>query len=93
MAYTGDTIRLKCSFYNFAGALANPTGVALKIYDGKRTVITAVASADLTLEGTGIIYYDWTVISTNFDPIVFEYSGSLEGSPILGRSTIEREWV
>lgn len=91
MAKTGDTVRLKASFYNFSDALADPTGVTCTVYDGRRTVLVNAAST--TKESTGVYYYDYTVPSAGFDPITYEFSGTLEGTTALGRATLEREWT
>jgi len=90
MAYTGDTIRLYGRFYNWAGALSDVAGESIKIYDGKGTQI---ATGTPIKESTGVYYYEYTIPATYSDPLVYEMSGTLEGSTILARSTIERRWV
>lgn len=91
MAKIGDTVRLKASFYNFSDALADPTGVTCTVYDGKKNKLVDAAVA--TKESTGIYYYDYTLPSTGFDPLIYEFCGTLEGTTALSRATIEREWV
>lgn len=90
MAYTGDTIRLYGRFYNWAGALADVTGPAIDVYDGKGTLIVSGTPAK---ESTGVYYFEYLVPATFSDPIVYEMSGTLEGTTILARATIERRWV
>lgn len=90
-AFVGDTVRLRSSFYNFAGELADPTSVTITIYDGDKVVL--VNAGATTKESTGIYYYDYTVPSTSPDPLVYEFSGTLESHVSLSRATINRKWV
>lgn len=91
MAKTGDTVRLTASFYDFSDVLADPTDIKITVYDGKRNKLVDAATA--IKSSTGVYYYDYTLPSTGFDPLIYEFSGTLEGTTVLGRSTIEREWV
>lgn len=91
MAIKGDTVRLKASFYNYLGALADPTGVKITIYDGQRTVLVDAVAA--TKETTGIYYYDYLVPVSGVGPLYYEFSGTLEGSVALGRAALEGLWV
>ena len=93
--YKGDTLRLKAAFYNFAGEVADLAGGSptLKIYDDHQVLLTTVAPASITKEAgsTGVYYYDYT--TTQVGKLTFEYSGSLESSPVLGRSNFNVEFV
>lgn len=91
MTLTGNTVRLKASFYNFAGVLTDPTDVAIKIYShiGQMLLITASP----TQESTGVYYYDYTVPTDVNGSIVYEFSGTMEGSPTVGRAVLEKAWV
>jgi hypothetical protein len=91
--YQGDTVRLKASFYNFAGALADPDAgtVTLRIYDAGRTLLETVANSSITKSSTGVYYYDYT--TTAAGDLSYEFSGTLEGSTVLGRQMFEVEWV
>lgn len=91
LAKIGDTVRLTASFYSFSNALADPANVKITIYDGRKTKLVDGVAA--TKSSTGIYYYEYLVPSTGFDPLTYEFSGTLEGSTVLGRATIEREWV
>lgn len=90
MAYIGDTIRLIGHFHDFSGALADVSGETITIYDGKKNVLVTAAPVH---QATGIYTYDFTIPDCVSDPVVYEFSGTLEGSVILARSTIKRRWV
>ena len=87
MIHKGDTIRLKASFYTFAGDLANPSAVTAKVYDANH-VLSATLVA--TYESTGVYYADYTtVLEGNFS---YEFAGTLESKTILSRSTFIVGW-
>jgi hypothetical protein len=90
MAYIGDTIRLIGRFHDFSGDLADVDEVLVTIYDGKKNVLL-IAVPDR--QDTGIYIYDFTIPDCVSDPVIYEFSGILEGSMILARSTIKRRWV
>ena len=87
MTHKGDTIRLKASFYTFAGVLSDPTTVTIKIYDEGKTLIK---SGTPTRESAGIYYYDYTTVADG--KMSFEFSGSLEGNAILSRDYFSVGW-
>jgi len=90
MAYTGDTIRLYGRFYNWSGELSDVTDPGITIFDGKgNQIITDVP----TRQQAGVYYFDYTIPTGFSDPLVYEISGLMEGTPILARSTIDRRWV
>lgn len=90
MAYTGDTIRLYGRFYNWSGELSDVSDPGITIFDGKgNQVITDVP----TRQQAGIYFFDYIIPAGFSDPLVYEISGILEGTPILARSTIDRRWV
>lgn len=57
----GQTFRLYCDFYSLAGALADPTTVALTVQDpsGAQTEYT-LAGGGVVKESTGIFYREIT---------------------------------
>ena len=85
--HKGDTIRLKASFYTFAGALADPSDVSVTIYDSSRTVLVTGIP---TKEVTGVYYYDYTTPAEGRFP--FEFTGTLEGKTILARDGFSVGW-
>lgn len=90
MAYTGDTIRLYGRFYNWSGELSDVTEPGITIFDGKgNQIITDVPIR----QQAGVYYFDYTIPAGFSDPLVYEISGIMEGTPILARSTIDRRWV
>ena len=90
MIFTGDTIRLDVLFYSFAGALADPDTVTVKIYAhiGQQLLTTATASKT----STGVYYYYYTVPTEN-GKLVYEFSGTMDGTPTLVRGIIESTWI
>ena len=94
MPLIGNTIRLKGEFKDFNGNLTDIEEPKVVIYDKKRNVIK---EATPTKAGTGMYYYDLVVpdykeAGKQNEPLVFEFSGSLEGKPIVGRASFERVW-
>jgi hypothetical protein len=87
----GDTIRLKATFYNYSGALADPDSVTAKIYSHIGQILLATGAA--TKESTGVYYYDYTVPADVPGLIVYEFSGMMDGTPTAGRATFEKVWV
>ena len=57
----GDKIRLKATFRNSAGNLADPTTIAIVIRnpDGSITTKTYVTNQDLVKESLGVFYFDY----------------------------------
>lgn len=89
MAITNNTIRLRAEFKTFDDIYANPTTITFKVYTtSRRQVGTTVNITDSNRISTGIYEYDYTV-PTNYTDLVYEFSGTLEGHTITGRSTIE----
>jgi hypothetical protein len=93
MVITGDTIRLKVEFKNWAGILASPNDVKLKIY-----LVKNIARDELIEEinvdpiSVGKYQYDYT-IPVGAGSIFYEFSGTLEDKQVLGRAELVRKWV
>jgi len=90
MPLIGDTIRLKAEFKDFNGEHVSPENVYLRIYDGYKKQVgedILVLPSDV-----GKYQYDY-VIPDVIGPLYFEFVGTLEGLPILGRATIDKRWV
>lgn len=87
----GDTIRLLCTFKDFAGNLATPTLINVKIYDQTYLLINTY-SVDLTanLLSTGNYFYDYTVPSqyTN-KTLYYEWYAEYNGVPSLNRGSFQ----
>ncbi len=91
MPLIGDTIRLKGEFKDFNGVYVDPDDVVLKIYAGNKKQY----GEDITPVRTGLgkYQYDYVVPEDVIGPLYFEFSGKIDGKPILGRATIDRRWV
>lgn len=86
--YVGDTLLLKCSFYSWAGTLADPTSVTLNIYDVSRTKL--VTAATPTKLSTGVYYYYYTPSVEGRQTV--EFSGTLATNTTLVRKYVTIEW-
>ena len=90
MSLINNTVRLKAEFRDFDNALVIPDNVKLKIYDGTRNQI----GEDINVEPdeNGVYWYDYVVPEIN-GRLYFEFVGTLNNNPILGRSVIDVRWV
>lgn len=89
--HKGDTIRLKATFYTFAGALADPTSVVVKVYNSDRQVVAEASGASVQNPSTGVYYYDYTTDAEG--EFVYEFSGLGEGTTILRREVFIVKFV
>ena len=91
MARIGDTIKLTATFSNWEGELTSPANVVLRIFDKHKRQV----GEDITVlpYDAGLYEYDYVVPSNLPSPIYFEYSGTLEGKPAVGRGEIATEWI
>lgn len=94
MPLIGDTIRLKGEFKDFNGELTDIENPKVVVYDSNREVILVAEP-----ERVGVGKYQYDLIVPDYkeagkqkEPLVFEFSGSLEGKPIVGRASFERVW-
>lgn len=86
----GNTVRITGSFPTFAGTLADPEDLLLKIYDAKKI---QVGDDYFPIKiDTGIFYCDVT-LPTRTGDYYAEWSGVMEGSPIVSRSRIDVNWL
>jgi hypothetical protein len=88
---TGNTVRLKASFYSFADELADPSDVVINIYAhiNKKLIQTGTP----VKESTGVYYYDYTIPDDVDGDLVFEFIGTLEDMPTVARQRIEKGWL
>jgi hypothetical protein len=89
--HVGDTIRLRASFYTFAGVLADPTNITVKVYDAKRNVVAQASGASIENPSTGVYYYDYT--TDDEGEFTYEFSGLGEGTTILRRGIFVVKFV
>jgi hypothetical protein len=90
MALIGNTVRLKAEFRDFNGEHVSPENVTLRIYDGSKKQV----GEDIPVlpNDVGTYQYDY-VIPDVIGPLYFEFVGTIEGLPILGRATIDERWI
>ena len=90
MPLVGNTVRLKAEFRDFNGEYVSPDNVILRIYDGYKKQVgedIPVLPSDV-----GKYQYDY-VIPDVIGPLYFEFSGEIDGKPILGRTIIDKRWI
>ena len=93
MGLMKNTIRLGATFSTFADVVADPSSITLAIFEqSSGSVLVSLSGSSITRVSTGVYYYDYTVpLGTgNF---IHEWSGTLEGSPIVNRGLVVREWL
>ena len=91
MALIGNTIRLEAFFLCWDGTPASPDNVVLRIYDMHRQQVGEDIPVDPV--AVGQYQYDFEVPQSPPGHLFFEFSGMLEGNPIVGRSKISKVWV
>jgi hypothetical protein len=95
MGLTKNTVRLKAVFSTFAGVVTDVTGssVSLTIYNKiNGALIQSYSGSAITKESTGTYFYDYTIPVGPSD-YVYEWSGTLEGNPIVNRGILQREYL
>lgn len=88
---SGDTVRLLCTFKDFAGNLATPTLINIKIYDQTYALLNTY-SLDLTANQSSIgnYFYDFTIPSSYVNKTVYyEWYAEYNGVPSLNRSSFQ----
>ncbi len=89
-----NTVRLKAIFSTFAGVLADPSNVTLTINDYTTGGSYVNASGSYIIrESLGTYYYDYTIQPPRNGKLLYEWSGVLEGSDIVNRGTIDKEFL
>lgn len=94
MPLIGNTIRLKGEFKDFNGEYQDVNNPKVVVYDSKRKVILD-AEPERIEEGKyqyDLIVPDYKEAGKQNEPLVFEFSGELDGKPIVGRASFERVW-
>lgn len=90
MALIGNTVRLKASFVNWAGDPASPSGVKLKIYGlGRKQVGDDITPTETA---TGKFQHDFVIPDDPAGHLIYEFSGELEGTPVVGRGKLSKIW-
>ena len=90
----GDTVRFTVEFKDFSSVYADPTNIILKIYDKhRRQVGSNISITESHKISTGNYSYDYTVPSNVDEYIIYEISGTLEGTTILDRKKLEVEFI
>ncbi len=92
MTVIDNTVRLTVTFTDWDNALVDPTGIVLRIYDGRKKQIGVdIAIGEAQKQSVGVYQYDYTV-PDGADCMYAEFSGTSEGTVVLGRQRIERRW-
>ena len=85
----GSTVKLKATFKDFDGVVADPTNVVIRFYDSKKIKTGEDIPAIKT--GTGEYEYDYEVKQDN--KAFYEFSGILDGLPVATRKPIIKKWT
>jgi hypothetical protein len=93
MALIGDTVRLTAKFKKFDGTLDDPTDITLKVYDGNLQILSTINIESGNKVATGEYKYDYTIPDVKTNILFYEFSGTLEGSTIVGRDSISIKWI
>jgi len=86
----GNTVRLKAEFRDYDGKPVDPQNVKVIVYNQNKIPIF---TEDAVRESEGVYYYDYTITFDEGSPIAFEFNGSLDGHPVLGRQTLSPTWL
>jgi hypothetical protein len=88
---SGDTIRLLCTFKDFADQLADPELINVKIYDQKYLVIDTISvSTSSNKLSTGNFFLDYTVPSQYIgQTLYYEWYAEIGGLPSLNRNSFQ----
>ncbi|MEA0553764.1 hypothetical protein U1P98_07520 [Lysinibacillus irui] len=88
----GNTVALKVKFANESGMLYDVTDVKLVIYNDRKKVIHEVDGDQIEKVDTGTYKYEYT-IPNGSGQIYYEYQAMYQGSLIVGRRILTREWI
>jgi len=91
LSIIGNTVRLQATFKRFDGILSDPESLTFKVYDSSKRLIFADNLTNINKISVGLYYYDY-LIPNGIGDLTYEFSGILEGSVILGRGNIDREF-
>jgi len=93
MGLTKNTIRLIAEFTSFSGTLDDPSNITLTIDEQNTGVsLKSLTIADIIRDSLGSYHYDYTV-PKGVGNLIYEWSGTMDGSPIVNRGLISREWL
>jgi hypothetical protein len=89
---SGTTVRLTCTFYDFADEVVRPTIVILRLYNYKQERIEEFNIDPSTQHPDGHFYYDYI---TPVKPGTFHYEwwGEIDGKPSLLRDSVTTQFV
>jgi hypothetical protein len=86
-----NTVRLKAEFRDFDGQLVSPDDVVLKLYNAKKIQIGEAIPVLPASEG--VFTYDYVLETDVYGSIFYEFSGTVNNLPILGRNRIDITWM
>lgn len=92
----GNTVRLSATFKNFAGTLTNSsTSVIITFYDKDLVQVdqVTVPGGGTNNPSTGSYLYDYTIPSDSPSSVIYEFAGTIDGSPALGRAKYSVRFV
>ena len=87
----GDTVKLGADFKNFSREYADPTGMSVKVY--VRSTQQVLTTGSPTKSSVGHYYYYYTIPLIDYGALAYEFSGTLDGLPVVIRKLLIVEWV
>lgn len=93
MPLVGDTIKLHVEFRSFLNTLIDPTSIILNFYDFNKNLIGSSINIDQSYKvSTGVCEYPYTLPSTGYSMVFYEFIGRVENTPSISRGTIAFDW-
>ena len=91
MFQVGNTIRLSCTFTDFAGRKVDPVIVKVIIYDVLYKKINECTLDSANKLRVGDYYFDY--VPTKAGKIFYEWYGEIVGKPAIKRESLEVKFV
>lgn len=93
MPIMGDTVRLNAVFYDFNGALVDPTTIIVQIYDNEKEPLgEPITLGPEARDSAGTYHYDYT-IPEGYKKLYYEFKGMLQGQPSVERAEMKVTWL
>lgn len=93
VSIAGNTIRLLCTYAGWDGSVVEPELPSMIIYDGNGHVLRDRLSLTNKYRITRGIYEYFYRVPNGTSPIVVEFTGIVDDTPVLARREIPRVWV
>ena len=93
MGLMKNTVRLGATFVTFSGSNVSGSPVTLVISEqNSGSIVANVSGSYIVQSSAGVYYYDF-LVPLGTGNLIYEWSGVTEGSAIVNRGTLVREWI